>query len=195
MRETTDTLPYGKYLPDVYRFAFLMTGNADTAADVLRHTVRQAARGCLHDIRDPLRAKRWLFAEARTLCAHPPPTVPRGDVPLGSVPGSTDPGEPAASPAPLAAVPAEDVPAATDDPPRQLALLFAGLAEDERTALILFYLFLFDPAELAELLEIKPADLGPLLLRGRTELQRDGVRYENLFTAADASAEAIPDAA
>ncbi len=70
-----------------------------------------------------------------------------------------------------------------DDPPRQLALLFADLPEDERSALILFYLFLFDPAELAELLEIKPAELGPLLLRGRTLLQRHGVRYENLFAA------------
>ncbi len=195
MRETPDTLPYGKYLPDVYRFAFLMTGNADTAADVLRHTVRQATRGCLHDIRDPLRAKRWLFAEARSLCAHPPPAAPRPDVPLGSVPGPADEGEAGLSPVPLDAVPSEDVPAATDDPPRQLALLFADLAEDERTALILFYLFLFDPAELAEVLEIKPADLGPLLLRGRTQLQRHGVRYENLFAAAETPVEAIPDAA
>ena len=198
MRETPDTLPYGKYLPDVYRFAFLMTGNADTAADVLRHTVRQAARGCLQDIRDPLRAKRWLFAQARSLCAHPPPAAPRANVPLVPVPGpAADAGETEASPAPLDVVPLEDVPTATDDPPRQLALLFADLAEDERTALILFYLFLFDPAELAELLEIKPADLGPLLLRGRTQLQRHGVRYETLFAAAndETPAEAIPDAA
>ncbi len=193
MRETPDTLPYGKYLPDVYRFAFLMTGNADTAADVLRHTVRQAARGCLQDIRDPLRAKRWLFAEARSLCAHPPPAAPRGDVPLAPVPGPAD-----ATGSEEAAAPSEAVPTHTDDPPRQLALLFADLAEDERTALILFYLFLFDPAELAELLEIKPADLGPLLLRGRTQLQRHGIRYENLLAAADADdspAEAVPDAA
>ena len=62
-------------------------------------------------------------------------------------------------------------------------MLFADLPEDERGALILFYLFLFDPAELAELLEIKPAELGPLLLRGRTLLQRHGPLCENLFAA------------
>ena len=170
MRETPETLPYGKYLPDVYRFAFLMTGRADAAADVLRHTVQRATRGGLHDLRDPLRVKRWLFAAARTLCAHPLPAS-----------GAPSP----AMTAPAADVPEEDVPTLpADDPPQQLAMMFANLSEDERGALILFYLFLFDPAELAELMEIKPAELGPLLLRGRTELQRQGVRYDHLFAAA-----------
>ena len=178
MRDTPESLPYGDYLPDVYRFAFLMTGRADIAADVLRHTVARAARHGINGMRNPLQAKRWLFAEARTLCAQPPPPAPRGDVP----------GNPAASPAPAA--PGIDVPALPDNPPRQLATLFADLPADERGALILFYLFLFDPAELADLLEIKPAALGPLLLRGRTLLQRHGSLCENLFAAVTST---VPD--
>ena len=69
--------------------------------------------------------------------------------------------------------------------------------------MILFYLFLFDPVELAELLGIKPADLAALLLRGRASLQYHGVRYEQLFGVLppEASppetpaAHAVPDAA
>ena len=195
MRETPDSLPYGKYLPDVYRFAFLMTGHAGIAADVLRHTVGRATRGGLNDIRNPLHAKRWLFAEARTLCAHPPPpATARGDVPAMPVPSGTDaatPGEPVPNaPVPSHTLSNVDVPAvAVGDPPRQLAILFADLPEIERSALILFYLFLFDPGELSELLEIAPAELGPLLLRGRTLLQRHGDLCENLFAAATAASD------
>ena len=64
---------------------------------------------------------------------------------------------------------------AASDSSEQLALLFGGLPEAERGAAILFYLFLFTPAELAEVLEIKPDDLGTLLTRGRALLQRQKV--------------------
>ena len=60
--------------------------------------------------------------------------------------------------------PATDVAA---DSPERLATQFARLPEAERSALILFYLYLFDPLELAEVLEIPLAKLGPLLTRGR----------------------------
>ena len=118
------------------------------------------------------------------------PVPPTAAIPPGDARESTyQPVD--APPAPLPAVPGVTVP---DDPPRQLALLFAGLPEDERGALILFYLFLFDPAELADLLGIKPAALGPLLLRGRTLLQRHGDLCESLFSAlAPAAPDAPPD--
>ena len=61
------------------------------------------------------------------------------------------------------------------DASQQLALLFGGLPEAERGAAILFYLYLFTPAELAEVLEIKPDDLGTLLSRSRALLQRQKV--------------------
>ena len=56
--------------------------------------------------------------------------------------------------------------------PAELAARFARVPEAERSALILFYLYLFDPAELAEVLEIPAAELAPLLSRGREWLGR-----------------------
>ena len=60
------------------------------------------------------------------------------------------------------------------DSSQQLALLFGSLPETERSATILFYLYVFTPVELAEVLEIKPDDLGTLLTRGRALLQKKG---------------------
>ncbi len=145
------TLPepgsFNPYLPDVYRFAFLMTGEAAAAAAVLRRTVERATRGGIGDLRDARRVKRWLFTEARHLCAqggsaaHAPPTA--------DTTGHLETND-------------------TDLPvPAQLAARFAGVPEAERGALILFYLYLFDPADLAEVLEVPPAGLAPLLTRGR----------------------------
>ena len=127
------------YLPDVYRFAFLMTGEAAAAAAVLRRTVERAVRGGASELHDARRVKRWLFTEARHQCASP------------------------AMPAAGESVPPEPDPAS----PAQLAARFASVPEAERGALILFYLYLFDPAELAEVLEIPSAELAPLLNRGR----------------------------
>ena len=125
------------YLPDVYRFAFLMLGETVAAAAVLRRTVERAVRAGIADLRDARRVKRWLFTEARQQCAQ---------------------GAPAPAPAPPATEPGE------------LAARFAAVPEAERGALILFYLYLFDPTELAEVLEIPLAELAPLLTRGRASL-------------------------
>ena len=124
------------FLPDVYRFAFLVTGEAAAAAAVLRRTVERAARAGIGDLRDARRVKRWLFTEARHQCAGPV-----------SAPDPEEPGEAA-----------------------RLAARFAAVPEPERGALVLFYLYLFDPADLAEVLEIPPAELAGLLNRGRALL-------------------------
>ena len=153
MRETPDTLIYGLHLPAVYRFALLMTGSVPVAAEVLRLTVEQAERGDLSDVRDPRRMRRWLFARARTLCSRPL------DLPesLGSPALHADGMDPAS------ADPAED-------PVRRLPALFGHLPEPERSALALFYLYVFLPDELAEVLEVKPPVLTELLNRGRALL-------------------------
>ena len=135
------------YLPDVYRFAFLMTGEAAAAAAVLRRTVERAVRGGTSELHDARRVKRWLFTEARHQCG-PPATTPHA-MPVA--------GESAPPDAQTAA-------------PAELAARFARAPEAERSALILFYLYLFDPAELAEVLEIPAAELAPLLNRGRAWL-------------------------
>ena len=120
-----------------------MTGENVAAAAVLRHTVERAAHDGIIDLRDARRVKRWLFTEARRQCAQAvPPPAPVAD-------GETPPDVPAVSP---------------------LAARFARVPEAERGALILFYLYLFDPAELAEVLEIPPGELAGLLIRGREAL-------------------------
>ena len=163
VRETPEPLTYREYLPALYRFAYLMTGTVPTAAEVLRLTVEQAERGDLSDVRDPRRVKRWLFARARTLCARPL-VLPE------ALPGAAPPdGTPA-------------LPELADDPGRQLIALFAPLPEAERSALTLFYLYLFTPAELAEVLDVKAAELSTLLNRGRASLQRQRGAGENLLT-------------
>ena len=128
------------HLPDVYRFAFLMTGENVAAAAVLRRTVERAVRGGIGDLRDARRVKRWLFSEARRQCAQPA---------LASHPArsETEAGEAAA--------------------PAQLAARFAAVPANERGAMVLFYLYVFDPADLAEVLGIPFGELAPLLNRGR----------------------------
>lgn len=122
-----------------------MTGEPVAAAAVLRRTVERAAHAGITDLRDARRVKRWLFTEARQQCARPVSAPVEAAVPSEA--------EPADAPAPT-----------------QLAARFAPLPEAERGALILFYLYLFDPAELAEVLEVPSAELAPLLTRGRALL-------------------------
>lgn len=158
MRETPETLTYAEHLPAVYRFAFLMTGSVPTAAEVLRLTVEQAERGDLSDVHDPRRVKRWLFARARSLCARPlaMPAALEGFPGSGSSPDSGDAG--------LADSP--------DDTGWGLSARFAALPEPERSAAILFYLYLFEPEDLAATLNIRPVELAGLLTRGRGMLQK-----------------------
>ena len=130
----------GPHLPGVYRFAFLMTGAAAGAAAVLRRTVERAVHDGIADLRDARRVRRWLFTEARHQCAGHAPSPPAEE-------GAGEAGD-----------------------TMRLAKRFAVLPPAERGALILFYLYLFDPAELAEVLEISPDELAPTLIRGRALL-------------------------
>ena len=148
--------PYPEYIPGIYRFAFLMTGRLDVAGRVVQSTVARAAqRG--GEIRCRHRAKRWLFAEAREDCRR----LPTRDPALAEHVAGED-GE-------------------QFDYARGLAGLFATLPEPERCAMSLFYLYLFEPSELCEVLEVKPRDLGPLLLRGRQLIERQRALCEPLF--------------
>jgi DNA-directed RNA polymerase specialized sigma24 family protein len=158
-----EPLPYAELMPDIYRFAFLMTGSAEVAAEVLRLGVERASR-TLRQIRDAGRAKRWLFSQARVDCSAA--TLRASEPCLG------DPAQPC---------PEAPVPAVFNDQPRQLALVFAVLPEPERCALALFYLYLLTPGELGEVMELKPRDLGLLLNRGRTLLQRNRILNGDLL--------------
>lgn len=144
MSKSPETASLGPHLPGVYRFAFLMTGEAAAAAAVLRRTVERAALGGVTEFRDAGQVRRWLFNEARHQCARHADAEPdalRGDE------------------------------GAEPDAAARLAARFGALPPAERSALILFYLYLFDPTELAEVLEIPVAELAPTLTRGRVLLR------------------------
>lgn len=68
--------------------------------------------------------------------------------------------------------PPAGAPASTGAPAEEVARLFGGLPEPERSALGLFYLHRFEPAELAEMLEVSPLVLGRLLGSARLLLGR-----------------------
>ncbi len=160
------------YFVPLYRFAFLMTGSAEAAAEIFDHTVESAASH-FTEIRCPRRAARWLFAQARANCrkhlrrGRKPAAVP------GAHPQSDHNGNNGAH-------------AGDDDSPdsrqhnleraaeftaTQLAAAFAPLPEPERCALALFYLSLFSTAGLADVLGISLRDLPALLNRGRALLR------------------------
>jgi DNA-directed RNA polymerase specialized sigma24 family protein len=164
--DSQQPLPYAELMPEIYRFAFLMTGSADLAAEVLRVGVERAAR-TLRQIKDAGRAKRWLFSQARLDCAAA--TTVRTDEP-GTAFGTEAPARPEAP-----------VPATFNDHPRQLALVFAVLPEPERCALALFYLYILTAEELGEVMDLKPRDLGTLLNRGRALLQRNRILSSDLL--------------
>jgi DNA-directed RNA polymerase specialized sigma24 family protein len=160
-----DTPPYAELLPDLYRFAFLMTGSAEVAAEVLRIGAARGAR-TLRQVRDAGRAKRWLFSQARLDCSA---ASGHGDGRCIFDGGETRPG------------PEAPVPAVFNDQPRQLALVFALLPEAERCALALFYLYVLTPGELGEVMDLKPRELGALLARGRLLLQRNRTLNSDLL--------------
>ena len=142
MSKSLEPASLGPHLPGVYRFAFLMTGEAAAAAAVLRRTVERAAHSGVADLRDAGRVRRWLFIEARHECARH--------------------------------VAAEEETPGEDNEAARLDARFGTLPPPERGALILFYLYLFDPAELAEVLEIPAAELASTLTRGRALLGQTG---------------------
>lgn len=181
MSSSLESAPCNEYLPEVYRFAFLMTGSSEAAMEVVRRTVERAARGGIDDLRDPRRTRRWLFAEARHHCGGPLsngsslPPVPPDAGPGGS--GNGNGSHPPTADCPLPATPTfADLPAGQEGDElstRTLAAAFHALPERERSALILFYLYLFNPADLAETLELPLDTLGPILARGRALLTRE----------------------
>jgi DNA-directed RNA polymerase specialized sigma24 family protein len=140
-------------LPQLYRFCFLMTGEAGKAQEVFQACVREAARrSARHELpRDPL----WLFREARWRC----------------VTASEEGMQPE-----CAAVEALDVsPDAAAQiaqlEPSQLAAWIACAPEPQRSALALYYLDEFTHEEILSLLDVKLRELAELLDNGRRQFQ------------------------
>jgi RNA polymerase sigma-70 factor (ECF subfamily) len=140
-------------LPQLYRFCFLMLGDAGKAQEVFQTTLREAAlRAAQGELpKEPF----WLFRDARWRC-------------LEAI--KTD-----LQPEPLKLDEHDVVPQAASQIERlqvaQLAIWISSAPDPQRTALALFYLDEFDYGEILDLAELKLGELSRLLAQGRLQLQ------------------------
>jgi DNA-directed RNA polymerase specialized sigma24 family protein len=142
-----------KNLPQLYRFCFLMTGDAAKAKQAFQDTVRDAASRAEEDAPPPDRL--WFFREARERC------IALGEQGIQAEPDMME--EVEISPTASAQI-------ATLDP-AQLALWISAAPEPQRSALAFFYLDEFSLAELMSLLEMKGPELSQHICSGRRQFQ------------------------
>jgi DNA-directed RNA polymerase specialized sigma24 family protein len=144
---------FSETLPQLYRFCFLMTRDADKAREVFQSTVREAAfRSSYGELPND---RLWLFAESRRRCLYAmKDNVQPEPVPLGEEVLSTD------ANARIAQL-----------GPGQLATWISAAPEPQRSALALFYLNEFTYREILSLLDLKVNDLAMLIARGRSQFQ------------------------
>jgi len=142
-----------KNLPQLYRFCFLMTGDAAKAKQAFQDTVRDAATRTEEDQPPPDRL--WFFREARERC------IAVGEQGIQAEPDMM-----------------EEVEIASDAPgqirkldPVQLAVWISAAPEPQRSALALFYLDEFALPELLSLLDMKAPELSGHICSGRRQFQ------------------------
>ena len=142
-----------KNLPQLYRFCFLMTGDAAKAQTAFQNTVSEAARRTEAD--EPPPDRLWFFRQARDRCLA---VTEEG---IQAEPGMMDEVEISPdAPAQIATL-----------TPEQLAVWVSAAPEPQRSALALFYLDEFTLPELLSLLDMKAAELSELICSGRREFQ------------------------
>jgi len=142
-----------KNLPQLYRFCFLMTGDAAKAKQAFQDTVREAATQSAAD--EPPPDRLWFFREARWRCVN------LGEQGIQAEPGMLE--EADISPTASAQIQQLD--------PEQLAVWVSAAPEPQRSALALYYLDEFTLAELLSLLEMKAPELSELICSGRRQFQ------------------------
>jgi DNA-directed RNA polymerase specialized sigma24 family protein len=140
-------------LPQLYRFCFLMTGDADKAREAFQNTVREAASRSAAD--EPPPDRLWFFHDARWRCLA---VCEQG---LQAEPGMLEEAE--VSPAGPRQIEQLD--------PDQLAVWISAAPDPQRSALALFYLDEFSLAEMLALLEVKAGELSDLISSGRHQFQ------------------------
>jgi DNA-directed RNA polymerase specialized sigma24 family protein len=152
LQKQNPSLP-NENLPQLYRFCFLMLGDAAKAQEIFNAIMHNAAlRAAAGELP---KDRHWLFRDARGRCLE-------------------------ASEAGLQAEPVEMeeheiAPTATSQiaqlDPTQLAIWISAAPDPQRTALALFYLDEFDHRELLALTELKTAELANLIADGRQQFQ------------------------
>lgn len=142
-------------LAEFYRFAVLLTGNAKSAEQVMAETLAEV-EAQLSQIRNETSRQAWLATHIRQRCLEnnksAPPVAPR------LVRDDTDSGT---------------QPEILKIEAFLLAQRFHLLPEPERSALALFYLDLFSPEEIAELLEMDIHALSDTLGAARDLLRKN----------------------
>jgi DNA-directed RNA polymerase specialized sigma24 family protein len=142
-----------KNLPQLYRFCFLMTGDASKAQTAFQDTVREAALRSARD--EPPPDRLWFFRDARWRCL----AVSEQD--LQAEPGLLEEAEIS----PFAPIQIEQL------DPDQLGVWISAAPEPQRSALAFFYLDEFTLAELLSLLEIKAGEFSELICSARRQFQ------------------------
>jgi len=140
-------------LPQLYRFCFLMTGEALKAQDIFQDTLREAA--FLVANREPPADRYWFFREARWRCLD---VVAHGVQPEHAANESTEL-------SPKAPEQIEQL------EPEQLGIWISAAPEPQRSALALYYLDEFNYREMMSILGLKLTDLSRAIASGRREFQ------------------------
>jgi DNA-directed RNA polymerase specialized sigma24 family protein len=140
-------------LPQLYRFCFLMTGEASKAREAFQNTVREAALRSARD--EPPPDRLWFFRDARWRC------LAASEQGLQAEPGMLEEAEIS----PVAPMQIEQL------DPDQLAVWISAAPEPQRSALALFYLDEFSLREMLALLEMKAGELSELISSGRRQFQ------------------------
>jgi DNA-directed RNA polymerase specialized sigma24 family protein len=140
-------------LPQLYRFCFLMLGDARKAQEVLQATLREATLRSVNGETpsDPF----WLFRDARWRCLE----TSEHDLQAENVEFQ----EHDLSLSAPAQIERLDV--------NQLAIWISAAPEPQRTALALFYLDEFNHREIVSLAELNIGELSRLLGNGRRQFQ------------------------
>ena len=150
-------------LPQLYRFCYLMTGDALKAQEAFQATLREAALRSAQN--HPPADRLWFFRDARWRC------LVVGEE--GLQPEAMHMEEEEVSP--QAAGQVEQL------HPEQLAIWISAAPEPQRSALAAYYLDEFTPREILTLLELKAGELSQALATGRRQFQA----WLNATTPAD----------
>ena len=142
-----------KILPQLYRFCFLMTGDASKAQNAFQGTVREAALRSAKD--EPPPDRFWFFTDARWRC------LALGEQDLQAEPGMLE----EADISPTAPKQIQQL------EPDQLAVWISAAPEPQRSALALFYLDEFTLNEMLAMLEMKAGEFCELISSGRRQFQ------------------------
>lgn len=140
-------------LPQLYRFCYLMTGEAGKAQEAFQGTLREAALRAAQG--EPPRDRIWFFRDARWRCLEAIETGLQAE-PLPIEEGEVSPSAPAQIGQLL---------------PEQLAVWIHNAPEPQRSALAIFYLDEFTPREMMRVLDLKASELSEWIHLGRRQFQ------------------------